>query len=86
MKHDMIVDKLQNEVLSSQNELELLRSRMNLLEDEVASVEAISNVGYDDGKNRSSEEERKRYLDQIQLLENERKVALEEFNKNLSEF
>lgn len=86
MKHDMIVNKLQNEVLSSQNELELLRSRMNLLEDEVASVEASSSVGYDDEKNRSREEERKRYLDQIQLLENERKVALEEFNKNLSEF
>ena len=86
MKHDMIVNKLQNEVLSSQNELELLRSRMNLLEDEVASVEAISSAGYDDENNRSSEEERKRYVDQIQLLENERKVALGEFNKNLSEF
>jgi len=88
-KYQMEVNKLHNELISSQQEVDILRYRMNVLEDVVDRKEKLTTMN-DDGEEKQIEmltsEERNAFIEEIKLLEDERQEVMDEFNKNLSAF
>jgi len=88
-KYTMEINKLHDELISSQQEVDILRYRMNVLEDVVDGKEKIMMTN-DDGEEKQMEmltsEERKASMDEIKILENQRQEVMDEFNKNLSAF
>ena len=88
-KYQMEINKLHNELRISHQEVDILRYRMNVLEDVVDGKEKIMMTN-DDGEEKQMEmltsEERKASMDEIKILENQRPEVMDEFNKNLSAF
>ena len=89
-KYQMEINKLHDELTSSQQEVDILRYRMNVLEDVVVDRKERLMSTNDDGEEEKIEiltsEERNDFIEEIRLLEDERKEVMDEFNKNLSAF
>ena len=88
-KYQMEINKLHDKLITSQQEVDILRYRMNVLEDVVDRKEKIMMTNHD-GEEKQMEmltsEERKAFIEEIKLLENQRQEVMDEFNKNLSAF
>ena len=88
-KYQMEINKLHDELTASQQEVDILRYRMNVLEDVVDEKEKLMSKN-EDGEEEKMEmltiEERKAFIEEIKLLENQRQEVMDEFNKNLSAF
>lgn len=84
MKHNLELNKLQDELASSQGEVDILRQRMNELE---KLREAGENLLSDTASGHLlTNEEVGQLLEKLRLLEKDRHVALDDFNKKLEEF
>ena len=84
----MEINKLHDEITASQQEVDILRYRMNILEDVVDRKEKLmmTNEDGEEEKMEITSEERKAFMEEIRLLEDERQKVMDEFNKNLSAF
>ena len=91
---------LLNELAASQNEVDVLRSRMEVLEmsrgaggetpaddeGEFAGLFGPTRVAGDDDEDRSKVDGRKAWFEKMRLLEEDKHSALGRFQKSLSEF
>jgi len=88
-KYTMEINKLYDKLITSQQEVDILRYRMNVLEDVVDGKEKLMMTN-DDGEEKQMEmltsEERNAFIEEIKLLENQRQEVMDEFNNNLSAF
>ena len=90
-RYQMEIKKLHDMLRISQQEVDVLRYRMNLLEDVIDRKEKLLlSMNEEDGEEEKMEmltiEERKAFVEEIRLLEIERKEVMDEFNTNLSAF
>jgi len=90
MKYTLEINKLSDELAVSQNEVNILRHRMEVRDEVLADDEEVftglfgPQVG--GGEDLLTSEERNIWLENLRLLEVDTQSALNEFNKNLSEF
>lgn len=88
-KYAMEINKLHDELTSSKLKVDILRYRMNALEDVVDRKEKLMMMNEENGEEEIemlTSEERKAFMEEIKLLEDERQKVMDEFNKNLSAF
>jgi len=87
-KYQMEINKLHDELRISQQEVDMLRYRMHALEDVADRKEKLLSTSEDGEEKREmmTSEERKAFIEEIRLLEDDRQKVMDELNKNLSAF